>query len=620
MISAKSSFFTVFKNQKLPVLQRADGKEEIYLWTQKYLNEFKAILERKHFSAVYQPVISLCSGGIMGWESLIRGPHESYFHNPDRIFSFAEETGFLFDLEKTCHEISLLNIGEMGTDQKIFINVHPKTVLNRQLDIGEIYDTVCRQGLKSGNVVLEITERQNIHDFKLLNENLQDFRKLGFLVAVDDVGAGFSGLQSIAEIRPNFIKIDMSLVRDIHNDPTKRALMETFVTFAEKINCEIVAEGIEKEKELKALIKIGVHYGQGYLIGKPAHPKLLVDEDLYFRVFRSTYNGNNQILNQVYPIGYIAEEAVCVDIGMGVKDVRVIFDQDDHISGIVVIDNGKPVGLVMRQHLDRQLGKKYGIALYYNRPIHMVMDRSALMVDEKTPIEKVSQIAMNRGKLNLYDNIIVISGQQLKGTVSVQTLLDQMTRIRVETAKGASPLTGLPGNISIEQELYRRHSVNEPFSVVFVDLDNFKSFNDKYGFEEGDRIILFTANLLKGVLKKYVQIDSFLGHIGGDDFILFVKHAFIEVFCRRFIRYFDYLIPKFYNSRDLKDGKILGRDRDGQERWIPVISVSLAVVDVTGETRIDFKEISTKVAQLKKYAKSVPGSIYVRDRRNSDHV
>jgi EAL domain-containing protein (putative c-di-GMP-specific phosphodiesterase class I)/GGDEF domain-containing protein len=556
----------------------------------------------------------------MGWEALTRGPHDSYFHRPDNIFSFAEETGLLFDLEKACQEIALMNIGDMGPDQKIFLNVHPKTVLNRKLDSGELYDIVCRQGLKTRNVVQEITERKNIQDFKLLNEILQDFRKKGFLIAVDDVGSGFSGLQSIAEIRPDFIKIDMSLVRNIHNDPTKRALMETFVIFADKINCEIIAEGIEEENELKVLIKIGVHYGQGYLIGRPAYPKPMINEDLYIRIFRSSNSGNNHILKNTFPIGNIAEETVCVDLNTQVKNVKAIFDQDAHISGLVVMENEKPVGLVMRQHLDRHLGKKYGIALYYNRPIHVIMDRSALIVDENISIEKVSQIAMNREKLNLYDNIIVTGGQLLKGVVSVQTLLDQMTRIRVETAKGANPLTGLPGNISIEQELYRRHDENVPFSIIFVDLDFFKSFNDKYGFEEGDRIILFTANLLRSAMKKYATNGSFLGHIGGDDFILFVNHDDIDVLCRRYIRYFDHLIRKFYDPEDLKDGKLLGRDRDGNEKWIPVISVSIAVLDVTDGAGIDLKDISAKVAQLKKYAKSLPGSVYVRDRRSVDHA
>jgi EAL domain-containing protein (putative c-di-GMP-specific phosphodiesterase class I)/GGDEF domain-containing protein len=601
-----------------PPLAAENTKEALWLGVHKYLKEFEVLLKNGLFAFVYQPIVSLRSGMIIGWEALIRGPEGTYFHKPDAIFPFAEESGWLSRLEKRWLEIALTGIGPMEAYQKIFLNVYPQTIFDRQKKNEEIHDLLLGQGLKADNIVLEITEKKKVQDYRLLHKSLKDFRKTGFQVAMDDVGAGFSDLQAIVEIRPNFIKIDMAFVRDIHSDAGKRVLLETFVILAEKINGEIIAEGIETENELKALMNIGVHCGQGYLIAKPAYPKPQVNESLCSGVFRAGYSSNNQILKQVYPIGHIAEEAVCVDAGMQTKDVKAVFDQELHLSGIVALEDSRPVGLIMRQHLDRYLGKRYGVDLYYNRPIHIVMDRSPLLVEEQTPIEKVSQLAMNREKLNLYDDIIVVSGPRLKGVVSVQKLLDQMTKIRVETAKGASPLTGLPGNISIEQELHLRHNGKEPFAVVFVDLDNFKSFNDQYGFEEGDRIILFTANLLKSVLNKYAPAGSFLGHIGGDDFILFLRPAYVEAFCRRFIRYFDRLIPKFYQARDLKDGKILGRDRDGNEKWIPVISVSLAHLDVAGEAgRIDFKEISLKVAQLKKYAKSLPGSVYVKDRREA---
>ncbi|OPX85211.1 MAG: putative diguanylate cyclase YedQ [Pelotomaculum sp. PtaB.Bin104] len=222
---------------------------------------------------------------------------------------------------------------------------------------------------------------------------------------------------------------------------------------------------------------------------------------------------------------------------------------------------------------------------------------------------------MNRDRLKLYDHIIVTKNNLLKGVVSVQNLLDTMTRIRLELARGANPLTGLPGNISIEQELLKRATECPIFSVVYFDLDNFKIYNDKYGFENGDKVILFTSKLLNSVINKYGSEKDFLGHIGGDDFIMVTERERTDALCKRIIRYFDRLIKSFYLPEDRKEGRIPGYDREGRAKWFPFISVSMAVIECEGSEKADLKTLSEKAAQLKCYAKTIPGSVYVRDRR-----
>ncbi len=599
--------------------KRAYGiaKGFINMQSVKYLPEFQKILAQKKLYSVYQPIISIRSAAILGWEALIRGPENSYFHRPDNIFSFAEAEGLLSPLEKICRESALNNIGELGPGQKVFVNVHPNTISDPAFTEEETIRIIKDLQIKPKNIVFEITERHHIKDFISLNRTLTHYRDQGFLVAVDDVGCGFSTLQSIAEIRPDYIKIDMSLVRGIHKDGVKTALMETLVTFAEKIGSEIIAEGIEEEAELAALINIGVHYGQGYFFGRPAFPKQITPEEAYLKTLHFVSNGRNHILKHAFPIGDIVDETVSIDEQVLVKDVKALFEENTALSGIVVVENNKPCGLVMRQHLDKHLGRKYGYALYYEKPISKIMDKIPLIVDSHTPIELVSQVAMNRSKAKLYDSIVVTRDELLQGIVSVQTLLDTMTRIRLELAKGANPLTGLPGNIAIEQEHCRCAKNDKPFSIVFIDLDNFKSYNDKYGFEKGDEVLLYTANLLKDGLKKCCNSDGFLGHIGGDDFIIFTTEDTVDSLCRFLIEHFDIGIRELYSPADRKEGGTMAHDRSGEERWFPFISVSLAVLDCTTETGKDMKEISGKVAQLKQYAKSKPGSVYVRDRRNA---
>jgi len=607
------------ESQLYNAVREAQGiaKGSMDLRKAQLLSEFNKLLEGSCFNVVYQPIVSLQSGCILGWEALIRGPRDSYFHSPDVIFPFAEEANLLYPLEKLCRQVAINQLGEIGPDQKLFLNVHPQILSDPNFIRGATMKMIKDVGLKPCNVVFEINEGHSINDFSGFNRALEYYRNQGFLVAVDDVGSGFSCLQSIAEIRPDFIKIDMSLVRGIHNNRVKRALLETFTTFAEKISCSIIAEGIEEEDELNALADMGVHYGQGFYLGRPAYPKTLLSEEVSAKMFRLASNSRNRTLKHAFPVGSIKENAVSVHKHTLVREVKQILDNDELLSGVVVVDNNnEPRGLVMRHLLYYHLGMQYGVPLYYDRPIATIMDISPLIVEEDTPIELVSQVAMNRDRVKLYDYIIVTKNNLLKGVVSVQNLLDTMTRIRLELARGANPLTGLPGNIAIEQELIRRKTESPLFSVVYIDLDNFKVYNDKYGFERGDNVILFTSKLLSSVINKYGSGREFLGHIGGDDFILVTERECTEALCKRIIKYFDRMIKSYYGPEDREKGGILGYDREGMEKWFPFMSISMAIIEC-GEGEItDLKVLSEKAAQLKCYAKSIPGSVYVRDRRN----
>lgn len=592
------------------------GEQSMDLRAARLMSEFKHILEFERLDVVYQPVASLRSGKILGWEALTRGQPNSYFGTPDIIFSFAEEAGLLYPLEKLCRSIAVNRLEGLGPDEKLFLNIHPQTIRDPHFTNGETLKLIRKIGIDPRNVVFEITERHLIKDYTGFNKILQHYRNQGFMVAVDDAGSGFSCLQSIAEISPDYIKIDMSLVKDIHKKPVNRALIETFVTFADKIGIMIIAEGIEKEEELRTLVKMGVHYGQGYFLSRPAYPKPPLNDKLALKILNMGTNGYNgwQI---AFPVGEIVEKAVSVARNTPVREVTRILDENDLLSNVVVLENGSPAGLVMRGHLYRYLGMQYGVPLYYDRPVDSVMDKSPLIVDEDTPIETVSQLAMNREQTKLYDAILVVKNQIFQGLVSVQSILDAMTRVRIEMARGANPLTGLPGNIAIEREFFRRASGSTHVCVIYVDLDNFKSYNDKFGFESGDRILLFTATLLKKVLHKFGKENDFLGHVGGDDFVMITAKNNADEICRRFIRYFDRLIGSFYPAEDRENGQIAGLDREGRQKCFPFVSVSMALVDCGEGGPTQLNTFSEKAVQLKKFAKSIQGSVYVRDRRKN---
>jgi diguanylate cyclase (GGDEF)-like protein len=181
----------------------------------------------------------------------------------------------------------------------------------------------------------------------------------------------------------------------------------------------------------------------------------------------------------------------------------------------------------------------------------------------------------------------------------------------------ANPLTRLPGNVAILNELSSRIEEKKSFAVCYVDLDKFKAYNDKYGFEHGDTVIRETARILLGAAKEYGNLQDFVGHIGGDDFVVVTTPDLSDKICEKIIRDFDKISPSFYNEEDRKSGFIVGSDRKGEVQKIPLLSVSIGVV--SNETRdiTHVAQIGEIGAELKKAAKSVEKSNYVKDKRQS---
>ncbi|PKM79783.1 MAG: diguanylate cyclase response regulator [Firmicutes bacterium HGW-Firmicutes-14] len=187
---------------------------------------------------------------------------------------------------------------------------------------------------------------------------------------------------------------------------------------------------------------------------------------------------------------------------------------------------------------------------------------------------------------------------------------------RAKQEKSFNPLTGLPGNILIEEEIkHRVADTKRKFAVLYVDLDNFKAFNDVYGFLKGDEVIKFVAHIMNKNVKDLGNPDDFVGHIGGDDFITITTPEKLEVICRAIINQFDSTISLFYSSEDRKRGYIVTRDRTNQEIQYPFMSLSIAVVSNEKRNIENHWQVAEIAAEMKKYAKSKTGSVYVKDRR-----
>ena len=188
---------------------------------------------------------------------------------------------------------------------------------------------------------------------------------------------------------------------------------------------------------------------------------------------------------------------------------------------------------------------------------------------------------------------------------------------RTERDLEANPLTRLPGNVSILNELTRRMESKSLFAACYIDLDKFKAYNDKYGFEHGDEVIRETARIIIRATQKFGKPEDFIGHIGGDDFVVITAPDIADSVSQTIIDDFENTVPGFYNETDRKNGFILAHDRQGKEQKIPLLSVSIGVVTNESRKIEHVAQISEIGAELKAVAKSLERSNYVKDKRKA---
>lgn len=277
-------------------------------------DQFLNILKNKLITIHFQPIVHFHSHQTYGFEALSRGPFNSFFYSPSRLFPYAEKEGLLYTLEKVARERAFEESRGISKEQKLFINLNSQVIYDSQFTPGHTISLLQQFEINPKNVVFEITERNAIHDFAAFRNVLNHYREQGFQIAIDDAGAGYSSLQSISELMPDYIKIDRSLISGIDHNEVKSNILEAFVSFTKKMNCEIIAEGIETEDELRRIIDLGIVYGQGFFIAHPDNPIPSISENAkqYLNLFELKNRGKSVTVD-------ISDDIILVQNGVEIK-------------------------------------------------------------------------------------------------------------------------------------------------------------------------------------------------------------------------------------------------------------------------------------------------------------
>jgi len=228
------------------------------------------ILANRRLTPCFQPILDLRAGRVFGFEALIRGPSDSPLHAPSNLFDVAERSGRLLELELLCRAVNIRAFARLGLAGRLFLNVTPATLLQPNFRPGFTRKFLGKSGLNPDQVVIELTEHHPVDDYNLMRQAVAYYRKMGFQVAIDDLGAGYAGLRLWSELRPEFVKFDRHFIQGIDEDPCKRQFIRSMQEIARSLGCLSIAEGVETEGERRLVESLGVPLGQGYLFGRPS--------------------------------------------------------------------------------------------------------------------------------------------------------------------------------------------------------------------------------------------------------------------------------------------------------------------------------------------------------------
>ncbi len=244
--------------------------------------ELEQIIEDELIYPVFQPIVDLSNGEILGYEALSRLKKTDVIKDPETLFQLAGLYARLWDVEQLCRKKILKQVSDNSdifADKKVFVNVNPSVMTDINFKQGFTKRYIEKHHINSSQVVIEITEHSAVTDMKEFRGVVQHYEEQGYAIAVDDAGSCYSGLNLICDVKPHYLKLDIEIIREICTDAVKCAMVKSFVEFAKLTGMKLIAEGVETQEQLKLLLQLGVHYGQGFYLGKPNKQIKAVSED-----------------------------------------------------------------------------------------------------------------------------------------------------------------------------------------------------------------------------------------------------------------------------------------------------------------------------------------------------
>ncbi|OLP62633.1 diguanylate cyclase [Xaviernesmea oryzae] len=564
----------------------------------------------------FQPIAEAATGLVFGYESLMRGHDRLGFHSPHDLLDRAEAEGQLLPLEQMVASRALAIFADLTdfSTRTLFLNVDSRMAGDLVIFAQRLSASLAAALIPASAICFEMSER--FDHFAGGADLAADFRRLnsmGFKLAIDDFGVGFNGMKLLCDLPVDYIKIDRYFVSEIERNARKRHVLRQLVNASHRLGTRVIAEGVENEAEFLICRDLGCDLVQGYYVARPTSDPMSLQTS-YPHLEQA---GRRRVANGTLDSVLIRQQVEAVPTVLENEGLDAVFDffrQSPERSFVPVTNaNGEPRGILHEHYLKEMIYHPFGRDLLQNKLYRRTVRdfvMPAPIADLDMPTEEILRAFAD---MDGSDCVILTENMRYVGILSASALLRILHEKQLKHAQEENPLTGLPGNRAIRDYIQTLvQDGDEERFVCYCDFDNFKPYNDAYGFQKGDLAITLFAALMR---RHFIGEGTFIAHVGGDDFFVGVRgmrRADLEVTLTRLLADFTGDVRQLYGSQDLANGGIQGTARDGSPARFPLMRCSIAVLMLPrGQVFSHAQPISMRIAKAKKHAKSsVTGLVF----------
>lgn len=571
------------------------------------------VLETQALGITFAPVADLGTASIAGFVAFPHGPAATTLFSTQRLWRLARARGVANTLQRLYIEQAVPRFAAAHLPGKLFLSLAPDLLL-LDLSRGEnLLIGVCeRQQFPLANLVAVFADHAVPHPYSdaVLADGIMRVQGSGVAVATAGLPVANPG---DSEERAAMQWLEPDLVIGVAGHGERRELLRGL---AAAYDGEVLATGVDAAADLAALKEAGVRYASGPIIGRAdVRPTLALAPDVMRLLVRGSAGGEPP---RSAPRGSVIETRLLIRLDpvsptTPISEVFERFERDPSLNAVAVVDAHNPVGLINRHALIDRLARPYHHELYGRRPCTIFMDAEPLVIDKNLTVQELSYLVASSDRRHLSNGFIITDAGRYLGVGTGHDLMREITDLQIQAARYANPLTQLPGNVPINERIDEYLRADVPFVCCYCDLDEFKPFNDVYGFSKGDAVIQFTGRLLAQACDPALD---FVGHIGGDDFIVLFRSDDWKGRCERVLNQFDAHVGDFFEPEHRRRGGYITENRQGKREFHALTSLSVGALEVPPGAFGSHKEVARIAADCKKMAKRQPGNSLYTDRRH----
>ncbi|MDN5070401.1 GGDEF domain-containing protein [Aliarcobacter butzleri] len=567
------------------------------------------IIEKLDYA--FQPIIYSHSGKIYAVEALLRNVNEiPGLMSIDDLFDLAFNDDYLYELDLQLREKAISKFAKIKqSNLKLFYNLDNRIIYNKNYSQGNTAKILKKYNLNKDSICFELSEKGTAIEQNALSTMLQRYKESGYKIAIDDFGIGVSGLKLLYFSEAHIIKLDRFFITNIDQDSKKKLFCSSIIEMAHIMGMQVIAEGIETAKEFYTCKDIGADFIQGYLVQKPT-TNIDKIEKIYNNICSLISEDKRASQNNFIDEKFI-ENILSLNVNTSLYDLFLHFKENTKSHFVPITDEfGNFLGIIYESDIKKISYSQYGLSLAQNRTFSSTLlkyIKPALSVEISWGIDKILEIYNLNSNNSL--GIFITSSDKYIGFINLNSLLTLSYKRNIEIATNQNPLTKLPGNNQIEKFIDKSFKKNQKdiTHIIYFDFNDFKPFNDIYGFRQGDRAILIFSELLQ---KRYSK-DSFIAHIGGDDFFVGLKNKDKEDIFELTSNVQDEFrnsAKNIYSKEDKKNGFIISKDRFNEKRRFELLSVSAAIIEINSKS--DISNFDNTLNIIKKASKNSKKPIY----------